>query len=70
MKRLNVDPENNKFVYNSDEPCVLPTNKAPGTQQPSGKTDAHVGKTGTDMSGTGGILGRTGSTQGRIFVLK
>ena len=67
MEHLDIDPVNNKFVYQSDEPCVLPTNKAPETQQPSAPSGSQEGTAGTDMGKTGGIVGTTGSMQGRIF---
>jgi hypothetical protein len=81
MKYLNVDPETNKFVYKSDEPCVLPqksdstsgsktdtTEGTTGTQV--GTTGTQVGTTGTQVGTTGTQMGTTGGEEGRIFVLK
>jgi hypothetical protein len=67
MKQLNVDPEINKFVYKSDEPCVLPQKPA---RTSGSKTGTTGGTTGTQLGTTGTQLGKTGGEEGRIFVLK
>jgi hypothetical protein len=67
MKYLNVDPETNKFVYKSDEPCVLPQKPASTS---GSKTDTTEGTTGTQVGTTGTQMGKTGGEEGRIFVLK
>ena len=60
MEKLKEDPgKNNKFFYESEEPCILPTGKSRGSI--SDKNTVTSGGTG------GNLVGSTGTKPGGIL---
>ena len=79
MEHLKIDPnKGNKFIYQSDEPCVLPSwdseesNKPPGSspgespsKTPSNTPGSSTGRPSTSEGASGPLLGSTGTQVGK-----